>query len=108
MKLFWIVCFYLQANFQLVSGFVPCSYMPLATPAMSPSRVSRKAVASDQEEGRYHVSEEERALYDKFQNIAQKLRLSIHSQGFDSKDPAYGIERVCATIPVEPSMYVAY
>ena len=40
--------------------------------------------------------------YDRFQDIATKLRTSIHSHGFDSKDPKFGVETVQATIPVRP------
>lgn len=108
MKLPLIAFCCLQAKLQLVLGFSHSSSALMTIRTQIPDRISWKATASDQQEESHQISEEERQLYEKFQNIAQRLRVSIHSHGFDSKDPAYGIERVCATIPVDPSMYVTY
>jgi ferredoxin len=48
-------------------------------------------------------TEEQEALqFEKFQEIGSKLRTSIHGNGFDSKDPKYGVESIYATIPIRP------
>jgi ferredoxin len=39
-----------------------------------------------------------------FEDIAKKLRLSVLHNGFESKDPEYGVESISATIPIEPSL----
>lgn len=42
----------------------------------------------------------EQVQHERFQEIALKLRTSIHSNGFDSKDPKFGVETIQATIPI--------
>lgn len=50
------------------------------------------------------VTSEEDLLNRKFEQIALNLRISLHSHGFISKDPQYGIETIRAKIPIEPSL----
>ena len=105
MKLFLLSFWCLQAGLQLVSGFAPSTRTVIRS--QTPFTHTRRAApSSDQQEEQQQVSEEERQLYETFQTIAQRLRVSIHSQGFDSKDPKYGIERICVTLPVDPSLHV--
>lgn len=85
-----LLCCHESLNF--VAGFAP------STPVTRYPTTLVKAF--DQQEDN-EVSAEDRQLYEKFQSIAQKLRVSIHSNGFDSKDPKLGIERISATIPVD-------
>jgi len=73
------------------------SFHPQTKP-MRISPISLKAINQD------HISVEDRHLHDKFEAIAQRLRVSVQSHGFDSKDPKYGIERIRTTISVDPSL----
>ena len=44
--------------------------------------------------------QQQQQQFDRFHEIATKLRTSIHGNGFDSCDPKYGVENVYVDIPV--------
>lgn len=50
------------------------------------------------------ITLDDRLQYERFQDIAKRLRTSIHTNGFDSKDPKYGVETIKAELPVNPSL----
>jgi len=60
--------------------------------------------ATTQLKSQENDDDEEALLNRKFEEIALKLRVGIHTPGFVSKDPLCGIENIRVSIPVEPSL----
>jgi ferredoxin len=83
-RLFWLLALVVG----LGSGFVP--------PSAAINRVHPSVLRLIEQDCDVSTME--------FEDIAKKLRLSALHNGFESKDPKYGIESISATIPMEPSL----
>ena len=82
----------------LVAG-VACAFVPSAQPPLC--SVCHFAAGNDDTAS---ITLEDRLQHERFQDIAKRLRTSIHSNGFDSRDPKYGVETIKAELPVNPSL----